>query len=62
MTLDEGGSNTVRSSLLFFAGLVSVEETEEQGCKLKKDKGCFPSVAGVVFECPDIYTCPESSK
>lgn len=42
------------------------EETQMKGqiveCKLKKERGCFPSVAGTVFECPDIYTCPESSK
>ena len=31
-------------------------------CKLKKERGCFYSITGISFECPDIDTCPESSK
>ncbi len=57
MTLDE---RDVTSGLLFFKSLVVKEEIEE--CKQKKDMGCFPSVSGIVLECPDIDTCPESSK
>ena len=57
MTLDE---RDITSGLLYFRSLVVKEEIEE--CKLKKQSGCFPSVSGVIFECPDIDTCPESSK
>ena len=31
-------------------------------CRLKEKEGCFPTVGGIVFECPDIDTCPESAK
>lgn len=56
--------DNVRSSLLFFRNLVTVEEKtkETDNCKLKKDSGCFPIVYGIQFECPDTDTCPESSK
>ena len=57
MKLDE---RDITSGLLYFRSLVVKEEIEE--CKLKKQSGCFPSVSGVIFECPDIDTCPESSK
>lgn len=38
------------------------EEFKISECKLKKELGCFPTINGTVFECPDTDTCPESSK
>lgn len=38
------------------------EKPKEGSCKLKKEMGCFPTVDGIVFECPDTDTCSESSK
>ncbi len=61
----EKGANKigrVGKSLLFFANLVTAKESEEQKCQQKIEQGCFPTIAGTVFECRDSNTCPESAK